>query len=186
MADFPVFGDRSALPRRLAGLELHGVEVYDDPRAGASVRYHGPHGLKADAYLYDLGLPSIPADLRSPEVMEWFQEACRGVFLYRDRGLYHDLEVRDSRFLHLPTDAPEPFCLHACFAYRQEPGEGVAHEGMRVSHLALRIDRGFINKVRFTYPDDADFARVAAEAFLVFLLGWAKAVQEAGAPAGGT
>lgn len=181
MASFPVFGDETAIPLRLGGLELQDIERYDDPRAGASVRYQGTRGLKADAYLYDLGLPSITADLRAPEVMEWFREAVHNIFQARDRGVYLDLEVRDSRFLHLPPDAPEPLCLHACFAYRQAPGPGVVFDGKRVSHLALRTDCGHINKVRFTYPDDADFAQVGAMGFFLFLSAWIKAVQQAGA-----
>jgi hypothetical protein len=44
-----------------------------------------------------------------------------------------------------------------------------------MSHLALRTDRGYINKVRFTYPESMEAS--AFPAFLTFLQEWTHAVQ---------
>lgn len=180
MSRIPIFGDESALPRTLAGLNFEQVEIYPDPRLGVSARYGNPAGVKADVYLYDLGRKDIPADLRSEAVMGWFQEACQNVFMMVERGVYLDLETRVSQYLHLPPDAADPFCLWACFAYRQAPQPGVTYTGVRVSNLALRTDRGLINKLRYTYPDTPEMKDTGLRGFLMFLLEWTLAVQSFG------
>lgn len=178
----PIFRDESRLPTRLAGLDFEGVHYYPQPGMGVSVRYGGPGVAKADAYLYDLGLTDVPTDLKSERVVEWFREACGGVFEAARRGVYSDLEVRASQFLHLPADAPEPFALWASFVYAQAPAPGVGYTGKRVSNLALRTDHGQINKVRYTYPDPGagEAADAALAAFLRFLVEWTDAVRLAG------
>jgi hypothetical protein len=94
------------------------------------------------------------------------------------QGAYRDLIVRASQYLHLPPTAPDPFCLWAVFSYRQAPGPGVIFLGKCVSHLALRIDRGYINKVRFTYPEEQQEEKADFERFLAFLTEWTVRVQE--------
>lgn len=67
-----------------------------------------------------------------------------------------------------PPDAAGPLCLCASFAYSQNAGAPVPvvfpgridtpiinDVGRLVSHMALRTDRGYINKVRFNYLEDA-------------------------------
>jgi len=171
----PIFSDELQLPHRLAGLDYAELEVYSDQQLGARIRYTNASGVKADAYLYNLGLTSIPTDLRATEVVKWFREACNDVFRYGQEGHYLDLQVRASRYLHIPQNAPEPFCLWAAFQYRQAPGPETAFEGQRMSHLALRTDRGYINKVRFTYPESMEAS--AFPVFLAFLQEWTHAVQ---------
>jgi hypothetical protein len=171
----PVFGDELQLPRCLAGLDYAELTVYSDQRLGAQIRYTNASGLKADAYLHNLGLATMPADLRAEEVVEWFRDACAEVLSQGREGHYLDLQVLASRYLHIPETAPEPFCLWAAFNYRQAPGPQIAFEGRRMSHLALRTDRGYINKVRFTYPESMEAS--AFPAFLTFLQEWTHAVQ---------
>ena len=171
----PVFGDELHLPHHLAGLDYEDLDVYPDQQLGVRCRYGNDWGVKADAYLYDLGLASIPEDLHAEEVLDWFRQACSSVYHMAQEGHYLDLQVRPSQYLHIPQDAPEPLCLWASFQYREDPDPQMAFEGPRVSHLALRTDRGYINKVRFTYPasvEDEGFA-----AFLEFLQAWTSAIQ---------
>ncbi len=178
----PVFLNESSLPRVIGGLAFEGVDIYPDQRLGIKVRYGTGADLKADAFLYNHGHNDIPVNLRSEDVGNWFQEAYQNVQMAADQGLYLDLDIRASQFLHLPPDAPDPFCLWGVFAYRQAPSPLVSFLGTRISHLALRTDRGYINKVRFTYPEmekdeEANFGR-----FLAFLVEWTFAVQEFGKP----
>jgi hypothetical protein len=172
----PVFGSESQLPASVGGLAFVHVEYFADPRLGVSIRYGKPTTAKADAYLYDLGLSDIPSDLGLQQVVEWFQHSCQDVMLAAERGLYLDFEVLASRYLHIPPGAPDPFCLWASFAYRQISGPGV-FTGRRVSNLALRTDRGHINKVRYTYPEDAGEHGFAG--FLGFVVEWTYLVQGA-------
>jgi hypothetical protein len=173
----PVFGSEQHVPAIVGGLELECVEYFPDPKFGVGIRYGTPNTPKADVYLYDRGLSDIPDDLRSPQLIEWFQEACGAVMVMSERGQYRDFEVLASQHLHLPPDAPDPFCLWASFAYRQGPGPQVTFAGRRVSNLALRTDRGHINKVRYTYPEDAGEDGFAG--FLAFLVEWTGFVQQA-------
>jgi hypothetical protein len=176
----PVFRTESSIPRAVAGLKLEGVDIYPDRNLGFKARYGSGMLLKADTYLYDLGRRDIPADIRSEEVVGCFQEACGNILGLGEQGRYLDLEVRASQFLHLPDDAPEPFCLWAAFAYRQAPGPGSLYDGGRFSHLALRTDRGYFNKMRFTYPDEESVLKTAPRQFIEFLCEWTEVVQKFG------
>jgi hypothetical protein len=176
MTPLPLFGEERFLPAVVAGLNLEGVHHYPQPELGISVRY-GAGPVKADAYLYDLGLPDVPSDLRAPQVMEWFQEACGGVFTAAERGMYSDVKVLASQFLVLDADPASPFCLWAAFSLAQNPGPGTSHTGPRISHLVLRTDRGYINKIRYTYPEPAPEGVFAS--FVDFITGWTRAMREA-------
>lgn len=178
----PVFGDELRLPLRLAGLEYEDLDVYPNRQLGVRIRYSNDWEVKADAYLYDLGLVSIPEDLQAPEVVEWFREAHANVIRHGQMGHYLDLQTRASQYLHIPRDAPEPLCLWAAYQYREEPDPQRRSQRSKVSHLALRTDRGYINKVRFTYPESVEKEGFAS--FLEFVQAWTNAVQmyQLGAP----
>jgi hypothetical protein len=55
----PIFRDERNLPKRVAGLDLSGVQHYPDPADGVGVTFKGPDTL-ATAYLYNLGLAEVP------------------------------------------------------------------------------------------------------------------------------
>lgn len=184
----PVFGNENRLPARIGGLALESVDQYPDPNLGVMVRYGLPPLVKADAYLYDLGMSDIPEDLQSPLVVQFFEESLHGVTMAAEQGIYRDFEILGSGYLNLPPESPEPFCLGASFAYRQNSEapipvvfpdkSGVINDvGRVVSHLALRIDRGYINKVRYNYPESAGEAGFAG--FLGFIMEWTESVKTA-------
>ena len=87
--------------------------------------------------------------------------------------------MRASEYLNLPEVGPEPHFLFATFCYRQAGGPDTQFTGPRVSHLALRIDRGLIDKVRYTYlqgPGDEE----SYQDCLRFLRDWLAAVTSSG------
>jgi len=176
-----VFGDRDSVPRRLAGLIFLDAVIYPDARFGVGFRYAGPGHLKADTYLYDLGVPDVPDRLDAPQVLEWFSAARNEVTTLARQGKYLDLEIRDdATALYIPADATTPLCLCTRFSYRQAAGSGIDFNGKRVSHLALRTDRGYINKIRYTYPDTDEFRETGQAGFILFLSEWTSAVQDFG------
>jgi hypothetical protein len=177
MSPIPVFGVESSIPRECAGFSFSEATYYDDPKLGISIRYYGPSLIYANTYLYNLGRSYITDDLESPEVMQWFQEACHGILRYAELGSYLNLEEVNSKFLYLPQDDSDPFCLWASFIYNPAPGPGISYTGQLMSHIALRTDRGFINKVRFSYPYTEEISEVGRKGFLHFLLEWTHAVQ---------
>lgn len=207
----PLFGSKDGVPVSVAGLTLVDVIQYEDQRLGAEFRYGFPPICKADAYLYDLGLTEIPDDLQAPMVAEAFRQSYEGVLQAAKLGVTRDLEVLGRSILTVPGEPSTPFCYHASFAYRQNAHgphrpEGittlsnsdnyvVSDIGRMRSHLAVRSDRGCINKVRFTYveratdppylgidPDELpEHLRddVAFAGFWNFLMAWTRAVQSA-------
>jgi hypothetical protein len=176
----PVFGVETSIPPTCGGLSYDHIEYYEESKLGVRIRYHGPSFIRADAYLYDLGIPNITDDFTSSEVMQCYQEACQNVFKAAEMGIYLDLESVNSQFLYLPQDAPDPFCLWAIFTFNQPPGPDVLFTGKQMSHIALRTDRGFINKVRYSYPFSEEMVEVKLNGFLTFWVEWTVAVQKFG------
>ena len=167
----------SLLPKKVGELHHQETTIFDDPNLGVQIRYASPLGIKADVYLYNLGMSDIPDDITSSLVMEFFQGACGDVMAMAERGVLLDFEVRASQYLDILDAASLPIYMWAAFCYRQAPGPISGYEGMRYSHLALRSDRGYINKVRYTYHDT--LAETAGEGLLLFLIEWYNAVQQA-------
>lgn len=167
----PIFGNESLIPPSIGPLSLEDIEIYPDPRLGARIRY-ASEIVRADTYLYDQGVFDIPEDLRSEVVWDLYAQAYLDVLRMAEAGMYLDLESQPPGFLHLPRDAADPFCIWAVFVYRQPLGPGVEFPGRSVSHLALRTDRGYVNKVRYTYPEDEGLADKRYGGFLAFFVEW--------------
>ena len=216
MALIPVFGSEDQVPSSVAGLNLLEVLRYEDPRLGVEFRYGFPPICKADAYLYDSGLTGISGDLRSQPVAEAFKQSYEEVLQAAKLGATRDLEVLETSILTLPGEPSTPFCYYAGFAYGQNEQGPFVPKGIEMpadervyvstdvgrvrSHLAVRADRGFINKVRFTYVERATEPSyiganpeelperlrndVAFNGFWHFLLAWQHAVQSAPMPIG--
>lgn len=182
----PVFGSEDRIPSSIAGLGLEGIERYQDPKLGVMIRYGIAPWIKADAYLYDMGLADISEDIESPQVIGLFEESLQGVLMAAGQGLYRDFEILRTGSITVPPDADKPLCLCASFAYRQnadapipaalQQRDAVINDvGKLVSHMALRTDRGYINKVRFNHPEDAGEAGFTG--FINFLVEWTNLVQ---------
>ena len=164
----------------MGGLVHTKTEIYDDPQLGVKLRYESLDDaqlIKADTYLYDLGLQTIPDDIVSPEVEEFFQQSCSEIIAASEHDIYLDLQMLSSQFLHIPDDAPVPTFHCASFYYRQPLSAISSYDGFRYSHLALRTDRNYINKVRFTYPDY--MADEGGDQFVEFLFDWIKEIHNA-------
>ena len=174
MNSIPIFAVEDNLPRHVGHLVLGDVRIYPEKAYGIRIRYVDAGGTKADIYLYDLNISTLPQDIRSPEMLQLFQMAYSDVMVAVQRGMYKNLEVMTSEYLHLPESAPEPTWMWSAFRYSQQEDTNVASTLDRVSHLALRTDRGFINKVRYTYLghlEEQEFSR-----FLEFLIAWHRIV----------
>ncbi len=204
MSSIPVFGTIGQVPASIAGLKLVDVLQYENPDMGTLFKYGFPPTLTADAYLYNNGFADIPADLRSPFLANSFREQHQGILMMGNMGTIRDVDVLRSAVLAHPGDQNIPLCYWSTFAYRHIEREmrfsevGVAREGdgvvpdvgRLISHLTLRSDRGFFNKVRFTYVERAsdpayfgvtaeDLPDPALDWFLRFVADWTYAVQTA-------
>jgi hypothetical protein len=173
--DIPIFGDKASVPSHIGGLRLEGIETYSDARLGTAFQFSGEN-VEATTYLYNLGLTNIPSDLRSGEVVGFLEQAYLDVLRTAASGLYLDLELSEPQFLYLPDD-DRPFCLGAEFAFRHSPESGVGFTGRCASHLALRTDGRFINKVRYTYPESEAGEADCSARLLAFMVEWTVFVQ---------
>jgi hypothetical protein len=179
MKTIPIFVDKYNLPKHIDHLVLDDIEIYEQKVLGVKIRYHADNssygGAKADIYLYDAGRSPLPQNIRSPDMLKLFQAAYSEIRVAAQLDIYENLEEMNAEFLHLPENAPEPMWLWAAFRYRQPPGRGsVTYTLDRVSHLALRTDRGYVNKVRYTYPgyiEEQEFSH-----YLQFLFEWQQIV----------
>jgi hypothetical protein len=177
MDPIPVVGSEADLPAEVAGLHLQGVRRLPDPDGGVQIRYGISGFAMADVYLYTQGFRDITDDLWSAEVEARFEDACTVIKMAEAQGMYSDLVTLPSGYLFIPADSPEPLCLWASFAYTVTPGTPipvidpaggtpvVTDMGRKSSHVGLRTDHGYLNKVRYTHPaEDGErgFARFRA------------------------
>jgi hypothetical protein len=187
MTTIPVVGSEANLPIDIAGLHYQGVSRFPNPDGGVKIRYGIPALAVADVYLYNAGLSDIPDDLWSSDVEARFEESCDLVRAAETQGMLEDLVDLASGYLHIPAAAAEPLCLWASFAFTPNTGQPlpttdhpgttpvVTDVGRKHSHLALRTDHGYINKIRYTYP--AEDAEKGFAAFRDFVYEWTKFVQ---------
>lgn len=176
----PVFDTPDSIPRKCGDLNLYDVEVYQDLRFGVGIRYQASSGTseRADVYLYDFGLKDVPADIKSPEMLNFFRGACQDVYASAEMGQYDHFKMLSSQYIHLPPNSPDPFCLWAVFSFEQPLGPNVFFTGKQTSHLAMRSDRGYINKVRYSYPTLDTEEEIGFKRFLRFFLEWTALVQK--------
>ena len=178
----PIFGVKESLPLKCVALSLKYVEVYPDIRHGVKIRYQISEQVRADAYLYDLGYSNISSDIHSSEVAEYYESACHDVFRAAEMGILLDLKMLSSQYFYIEAKEPKPLYLWASFTFSHPDKKGLVSTEKEMSHLALRTDRGFINKVRFSYPFSEDMELDEAGFFLfrLFVVHWASMVREFG------
>ncbi len=90
-------------------------------------------------------------------MLEIFQHAFSDIAGLAERGDYQHFEVMTSQMLAMPPDSPDPIWLWAAIRYRPIMKAGVRSDADRISHLAVRSDGGYINKVRYTYSASLRF-----------------------------
>ncbi len=171
----PIFGNKALVPSEIGSLELVNIHEYPNPRLGANFRYQN-EVVKVDTYLYDLGILRLPDNLRSEAMHDIHTLAYMDILKRAEEGIYLDFEIATPEIIYFPDDTPEPALLLSSFRFRQEREPGVDLLGRRVSYLATRIDRGYINKVRYTYPESNEFAGERFKHFLCFFMEWMAAL----------
>jgi hypothetical protein len=165
--DIPIFDDEDALPIQLHRLKYAFFQLYSDPRGGISLRYGNPDGTVADVYLYDGGFEKLPDGVRFGEMDRLFESECHQIIAVK-AGLCSDFRPTKSQELKL-LGGSEPSHLCMTFTYSSPDARGVM-----TSHMAIRADMGFLNKVRYTYP--SAFGESGLVGFEAFLRDWGHAI----------
>jgi hypothetical protein len=183
MAVIPIFQHERNLPPILGGLRYQSTSVYCHAPLDVGVWYAVPNGYTADVFLYDPGRENAPAGVTDPRLQGFSQSAVSAVFASERNGTCRDVRILGTWYARIPEDAPEPTYLWTALSYVTEADPTFGYTGLWYSHLAIRADCGFVNKVRYSYiePRAADGVRNLG----AFLQDWYIAVQGARLLVGG-
>ncbi len=121
---------------------------YEQKELGYSLRYQTKDLLKADVYVYDLGIRNLADGIASPEVRKEMQSVKNILRKMEEAGKYQQVTELASgvrKFEDLKTRF-----LWARYSYQQSAGERVAFTGTRVSDTFLLVHRGKFLKIRIT------------------------------------
>ncbi len=161
-----IFADQSQVPELVGQLGLMRFEPSDDPDTGSIFRYEaqteGGGWLGANAFLYHRNLDLIDG-IDMPEVAE----------------------ERDRSFKLLRANAIDPTTIGVAPIKSQIPGgqqidwqwaslRSSPNTDAEITHVAVRVDRGYFNKVLYTYP--AAIESIGRMAFVEFVCDWHRLV----------
>lgn len=161
-----IFGDRSQVPDPVGQLGLMRFEPSDDPDRGSIFRYEaqteGGGWLGANAFLYHRNL-NLTDGVEMPEVAA----------------------ERDRSFKLLRANAIDPTTIGVAPIKCQMPGRQPVHwqwaslrtspnTDAEITNVAVRVDRGYFNKVIYTFP--AAIESIGRMAFVEFLDDWHRVV----------
>jgi hypothetical protein len=178
---YPIFGNVENLPFIVAIMKLVDVQVSKDSLAGTRFRYvlhedftkrptesisdieardvvdrlsDRANGgtppleqLKCDSFLYPQNY-YFPGRADTPSVEEQFRASIEEVQAAEQNGIYKDLSFSQASKLVITSRRGDIEWLWASMRYKQTSG----YEDDWWSHLAVRIDNGVVNKVRYSYP----------------------------------
>lgn len=123
--------------------------------------------LKADTYLYD---PLYITDgvTPEPEPEDQFFAALSEIKHSAEQGQYDNFEIALAAKFRIPSRMGDIEWFWAAMRYQQRNSE---YTQDRWSHLAVRLDAGYVNKVRFTYPATLPH-QWAFASYRIFLRDW--------------
>ena len=161
-----IFSSLAEVPQIVGQLGLTNFDPSDDPDRGSIFRYEaqteGAGWLGANAFLYSRGL-DLSDGAHSEDV----------------------IGERDRSFSLLRANAIEPTTIGVAPIKCQVPGaepvdwqwgalRSSPESDAEITHVAIRIDRGFYSKVLYSYPASID--AIGRGALVEFLHDWHSAV----------
>jgi len=164
------YGPITEFPAQAAHEKSSDQDLHDFIRNHASDSSPGFERIIASNYLYtgDAGL--VSDETRMQRIYKAAVEAIQEIEDASRNGIYSNFEILKQAVLTLSPDPEEPTWLWVALRLRilaLAPDQ----QFDAVSHLALRADDGFLNKVRFTYPDTLR-PEVGYRNFLRYLYEW--------------
>ena len=179
MSTIPIFGTTDRLPRHVGGLVLTDLEQYDDALAGVRLQYRtraptppdnpgGAELTKADSYLYSPQMIVRDMNAEDVDLEDQFGAALAQIVEAGKLGYYADVEIVSMEELLIQGGGAPNQWMSAEIRYRQRT---TLYRGDRWSHLAVRLDDGYVNKVRYTYPTGSS-PRAGESGFARFLAEW--------------
>lgn len=186
------------VPHRVGKLWFTGHQHFDSPEEGTQFGYRplhvGPNpdpekaelrdfvlehasdpaeGFKqifVNNFLFTMGDEPLPTDLNSEETQMLFMELVANSGQDGPEEAFSDIEVLKGGDLSLLPESDESTWLWWVMRYLYENQKSGVSKRF-VSHLAMRVDAGHINLVRFIYPDLLN-PEVGYRTLLRFLYEW--------------
>ncbi len=163
-------GTGMVFPSRLGGLIYQGTESFEQQEFGVAVRYQGPQLLKADVFLYNLGLQRIPNGIDSELIKRHFESVSQDVVNAEKRGWYASLVEVGSGTVALGDSRGGHRALYRCFEYDQNPGPTTASTQRRRSYVILTGYQNHFVKIRFTFlASTRSYGELTLKRFLIDL-----------------
>jgi uncharacterized protein YbaA (DUF1428 family) len=165
----PIFATAAAVPQEVGLLALSGIEGDDDPAVGTSFRFDAStedgQWIGANAFLYGNEYELVDGASSTLISRE------RDKSLKRLRVGAMDPETIGIREITVVAEDGERVPW-AWAAIRDKPETDAL-----ITHVAVRADRGLVNKVLFTYPVAID--RLGRQAMVRFLVDWHQVLRQA-------
>ncbi len=137
-------------PEKLGPLEFIGRQIYNSKTLGVSFRYQKRFSdssiLKADIYIYDLGLTSVPHGIKSKAIKDNFKWSADGIRYAAKNGSYTNLKEISRKVYNVKLDDKKtlPFII-GNYNYIER---GIP----KASCLLVTGFRDNFLKIRFTFP----------------------------------
>lgn len=164
------YGPINEIPPKKEGEDPLDRVLYDFMANHMVDRTPGFENVFATNYLYEGEHGLVTKDTITQRVDHAFTAALHEIEDASRDGTYSDFEVLKYGGLSLSPDPDEMTWLWAALRYRiliLEPDQ----QFDAISHVALRVDAGHLNKIRFTYPDTLK-PEVGYRNFLRYLYEW--------------
>lgn len=147
------------IPGELGGLPLVHVTDFEkkDPGLGVGLSFRGEGGVKADIYIYNARVPSIPGGIKSKLMIDHFYAVTGDVMEMERRGVYKNVQTI------VPQEEVSIGGIKFFHANLRFTSEGVPMD----SHVYLTGLKGQFVKIRFSFPVAREkTARETQHAFL--------------------
>lgn len=149
-------------PSTLGAMQIVSIANYEekDPGLGTGLRYDDRESVKADVYIYNLGLKEIPAGTESPEMIRHLQQCENEIRAMEKLGRYQSVQEISRETVPLGGEASAPRARWVFYSFKQDGVE-------RLSHIYLTSYRNHFFKIRCTYPKaDESHAKSVLDGFL--------------------
>tara|TARA_R100000027_G_scaffold50114_3_gene38778 strand:+ start:4273 stop:4887 length:615 start_codon:yes stop_codon:yes gene_type:complete len=149
---------RGRLPKEIAGFDLQGISIYDEPGLGFSARYWmDEKEQKFDVYLYTAGVADLGSGVND-RVAQEFKSLFVQISEMERLGYYADVTDPQTGSGTINLDGSDVGFLWGRVQFRQtDKGREVTHvesQDIRSSYVFITAYQGRFLKVRYTLLSD--------------------------------
>jgi hypothetical protein len=140
-----------SFPEKLGGFYFITRDDYGDKELGYSISYRGENRITASIYVYDAGKYPIPEGTNNNIIKKHLNQVTGDLRSLKKQGIYK--EVVKTHLPELIKSSVERDFLYSAFRIEYSNKEKIDFPSNWTSYVLLRGYKGYIFKVRITYPD---------------------------------